>query len=84
MYKLMAVVVFAAVFAGCSSTGGPISFGKPASKGFKPASEVATWCRPMVEGRMTLAECMQLPESKADGGRACVLAIQDIPARSGR
>jgi hypothetical protein len=35
----------------------------------------------MVEGKMTLAECMLLPESKGDGGRACVQAIQDLPAR---
>ena len=83
LLRLLAAAALTMALVGCSSTGNRTgSFGRPVDKGFKPATQVAPHCRAMVEGRMTLAECMALPESRADGGRACIQAIRDMPARS--
>ncbi len=82
---LIVAATLAIALAGCSSIGArSTSFGRPVDKGFKSASEVAPHCRAMVEGRMSLDQCMALPESQADGGRACIQAINDMPARGVR
>ena len=83
--RFIVVAALAIALAGCSSSGSRLtSFGRPVDKGFKSASEVAPHCRAMVEGRMSLDQCMALPESQADGGRACIQAIRDMPARGAR
>ncbi len=85
LFRLALIVSAIALLSGCNTAGsGSRAFGKPVGSGFKPADQVAPHCRAMVEGRMTLAECMQLPESRADGGKACIQAIQDMPARGYR
>ncbi len=48
-------------------------------RGFKPIDQVAPHARAMVQGRMTLEECLKQPESIADGGAGCLRAIRDIP-----
>ena len=83
--RLIVAVALAIVLAGCSSSKSrQASFGRPVDKGFKSATEVAPHCRAMVEGRMSLDQCMALPESQSDGGRACIQAIHDMPARGSR
>lgn len=83
--RFIVAAALAIALAGCSSrTSSVSSFGRPVDKGFKSASEVAPHCRAMVEGKMSLDQCMALPESRLDGGRACIQAINDMPARGVR
>ena len=83
--RLIVAATLAIALAGCSSSNSrQTSFGRPVDKGFKTPTEVAPHCRAMVEGRMSLDQCMALPESQADGGRACIQAIRDMPARGAR
>ncbi|MCX7624872.1 MAG: hypothetical protein N2Z21_01450 [Candidatus Sumerlaeaceae bacterium] len=47
--------------------------------GFKPVDEVAPHARAMVQGKMSLSDCLKQPESIADGGAGCLRAIKDLP-----
>lgn len=83
-YLLTAVCVLSmlCMLCGCAQTAKITSFGRPVCGGFKPACEVAPCCQDMVAGKITLAECMQKPECKANGCHCCMNAIKDIdPAR---
>lgn len=54
-------------------------FVRKGDRGFKPIDQVAPHARAMVQGKMTLDECLRQPESIADGGAGCLRAIRDIP-----
>lgn len=79
--KLLVWIAACALLCGCATgtVGGSRYVPKPFGSDFKPIDEVAPHARAMVEGRMSLAECLQQPESKADHGVGCMKAIRDLP-----
>ena len=83
--KLLQAIVAAVACLLLTSCSGPVAetlgTGPWANRGLKPASEVAPHARAMVEGRMTLDQCLRQPESKADRGAGCMKAIRDLPPR---
>jgi hypothetical protein len=80
--QAIAAGVLCILLSSCSQVTERLGVGAWANRGLKPASQVAPHCRAMVEGRMSLAECLQQPESKADHGVGCMRAINDLPPRS--
>ncbi|MCX7019924.1 MAG: hypothetical protein WCK47_05190 [bacterium] len=80
LVKLLAVlslVLF--VFGGCAwRAKQPTGWGRPTTMGLKSADQVAPCCRDLALGRISLAECMQKPECKANGNRCCANAISDM------
>lgn len=67
---------------GCSSMGSFAThrpYVRRGDAGFKPVDQVAPHARAMVQGKMSLADCLKQPESLADGGAGCLRAIKDLP-----
>lgn len=67
---------------GCSSMGSFAThrpYVRRGDPGFKPVDQVAPHARAMVQGKMSLADCLKQPESLADGGAGCLRAIKDLP-----
>lgn len=85
MKRLTAVAVLISIagLTACSTYSRQLSasHGYGLKTDFKPIDQVAPHARAMVEGRMTLDQCLRQPESKADGGVGCISAIKDLPAR---
>lgn len=79
--RFLLCVVVCVVCAGCTRVGVIHRYEPPTvtNRGCKPASLVAPHARAMVAGKMTLAECLQQPESIADKGVGCMRAISDLP-----
>jgi hypothetical protein len=63
------------LFSGCATTGA-ISGGAVTTRGLKPATQVMPCCRDLVEGRISLAECMEKPECIANNRQCCMNAIR--------
>jgi hypothetical protein len=78
---VVTVIAAVAILSGCSRIGS--GFHRPyvrrGDPGFKPVDQVAPHARAMVQGKMSLADCLKQPESIADGGAGCLRAIKDIP-----
>jgi uncharacterized protein YceK len=76
------VTVVVAVLSGCNSMSSLTThrpYVKRGDPGFKSLDQVAPHARAMVQGKMSLADCLKQPESIADGGAGCLRAIKDIP-----
>lgn len=77
----VAVVVGALLLGGCaartsgSAGGGAISGGAVTTAGVKSAAQVAPCCRDLAAGRITLAECMERPECRANNRQCCMNAF---------
>ncbi len=70
------------LLSGCSSMSSLTThrpYVRKGDPGFKPIDQVAPHARAMVQGKMSLADCLKQPESIADGGAGCLRAIKDIP-----
>ncbi|RMH30284.1 MAG: hypothetical protein D6691_01520 [Candidatus Hydrogenedentota bacterium] len=76
---LFIVLPLVAALSGCSMTRGGRYTPKRGDLGFKKPEEVAPHARAMVEGKMSLADCLRQPESIRDGGVGCMRAIRDLP-----
>jgi uncharacterized lipoprotein YajG len=74
-FVLLAVMAGMLLLAGCASGPRVSSWGQPVARGTKPVSQVAPCCRDMVLGRITLAQCMEKPECRANGRRCCLNAF---------
>ncbi|MBX7246504.1 MAG: hypothetical protein K1X53_13485 [Candidatus Sumerlaeaceae bacterium] len=69
------------VLSGCGSGSSGKYFGQPVTRGVKSPDQVPPHVRPLAEGKETLAETLQRPEAKADGGASVMTSIQDLPPR---
>lgn len=75
------VALVASLLGGCAKTVGirpSGQFGRPTGKGLKPPHQVPACCRPLAEGKITLAQCMENPQCKANGNVCCMRTIQDL------
>ncbi|MCX7018282.1 MAG: hypothetical protein NTY46_04640 [Candidatus Sumerlaeota bacterium] len=80
-FSFLGILAAAVLFGGCTAATTRPTVSRIHDRGdFKPIGQVAPHARAMVEGRMGLPECLQQPESIADGGRGCITAIRDLPA----
>ncbi|MGB9692359.1 MAG: hypothetical protein ACPL7D_09340 [Candidatus Sumerlaeaceae bacterium] len=80
--RLIAGALALTAIAGCSTMnhfGTHRPYVRRGDLGFKPVDQVAPHARAMVEGKMSLADCLKQPESIADGGAGCLRAIKDLP-----
>ena len=79
---LMLSVLAVVLLGGCQSVAS-LTTHRPhvrkGDRGFKPLDQVAPHARAMVQGKMSLEECLKQPESIADGGVGCLRAIRDLP-----
>lgn len=48
------------------------NYGPPTPSGMKSPSQVQACCRPLAEGRISLAQCMANPQCVANGNRCCM------------
>ena len=83
MKKIAVTLIAIALLSGCSQHGSSSvsSWGRPSGMGTKPVDQVSPCCRELALGHITLAQCMQNPQCKANGCRCCMNAIKDMSPR---
>lgn len=74
-FVFLAMMAALLVLTGCNTGPRVSSWGQPVARGTKPLSQVAPCCRDMVQGKITLAQCMEKPECKANGRACCMNAF---------
>lgn len=82
MLRLMLLGITLSILAGCSTVSHLTThrpYVRRGDLGFKPVDQVAPHARAMVQGKMSLSDCLKQPESIADGGVGCLRAIRDLP-----
>jgi hypothetical protein len=65
-----------ACLTGCAPKARSFSNPRVANNSFKPLDQVAPCCHDMVLGRISLDQCMEKPECKANGRQCCMNAIK--------